>query len=255
MRLNQITNPKTTVDYLIRLHTVCHHRRLRVEQIGQVFKYSIPKIVINPGKSRTLLITAGIHGDEEAGPIAISHWIERASFPFDLRLILLPLLNPTGYAKHTRYNKSRRDLNRGFNRENTPAETVFFQKAVANEKIHFLLSLHEDNGHDGLYLYHTDDTKQQSCRQLIKAASGYCPIERSAKIYGDKVDDGLICVSNTDHSPKNYNSLEYYMKGRGVPYITFETPGAASLRKRVLAQIAALEYIIRNFDDFTPELH
>ncbi len=251
MRLHQIIDVPNTIEYIIKFHNACRQRRLKLEQIGLANQYSILKTVINPSIKRTLLITAGIHGDEPAGPIALTQFVERGSFPFNLRLIILPLLNPSGFAKKSRYNKQRRDLNRTFNREVTePKEIELFKKAIEGEKIDLMLSMHEDDTHDGTYLYTSDQDKIASYKRLLKDTNNYLPTEDGKSVYGDKSDDGVIYIDSKNHKAKHTHSLEYYMQDRGIQYVTFETPGKATLHKRILAQICALQYLIKNIESF-----
>ncbi len=50
------------------------------------------------------VLIAGIHGREPAGPMALAAYVERlADLGRDRAILLLPLLNPWGYAGHVRY--------------------------------------------------------------------------------------------------------------------------------------------------------
>src|SRR5690349_6724391 len=49
-----------------------------------------------PGKR--LYISAGIHGDEPAGPLAVLELIRKDAWPEGLEVWLCPCLNPTGFA-------------------------------------------------------------------------------------------------------------------------------------------------------------
>ncbi|NWK54169.1 succinylglutamate desuccinylase/aspartoacylase family protein [Verrucomicrobiaceae bacterium N1E253] len=60
-------------------------------------------------------ITAAVHGDEINGTGAIRKLIQEP--PFELKrgaLILVPVVNITGFERHSRYTPDRRDLNRTF---------------------------------------------------------------------------------------------------------------------------------------------
>src|SRR5262245_45205483 len=61
---------------------------------------------LRPG-DRIMLIQAGIHGDEIAGPITFLHHFDRvidAVHRRGLKLVCFPLANPSAYAGGTRYN-------------------------------------------------------------------------------------------------------------------------------------------------------
>jgi hypothetical protein len=67
--------------------------------------------------SRTLLVTAGFHGDEPAGSLAlVRHLTElaQAARACDVRLLLVPCVNPSGLAAGTRYNQAGERPNNDF---------------------------------------------------------------------------------------------------------------------------------------------
>lgn len=63
-----------------------------------------------------MLISAGFHGEEAAGPWGMLHFLsELQQDIFErINLSLLPLVNPTGFAKGHRFNKFGENPNRGF---------------------------------------------------------------------------------------------------------------------------------------------
>src|SRR5262245_28438334 len=69
-----------------------------------------------PGR-RSVVITAGFHGDEKAGPLTL---LEHAAELFDyarardVGLRLYPCVNPSGFQAHTRYNASGEHPNNDF---------------------------------------------------------------------------------------------------------------------------------------------
>lgn len=71
----------------------------------------------------TVLLFAGIHGDEPAGVYAAAKLIElldrdRSLLPKGIRLLIVPLANPDGYEVKTRQNSKGIDLNRNFPAKN-----------------------------------------------------------------------------------------------------------------------------------------
>jgi len=69
------------------------------------------------GKNVTLVI-AGIHGDEKAG-VVIAHKLDSflAERPYSVigrTVVILPIANPDGYIKNTRFNARNIDINRNF---------------------------------------------------------------------------------------------------------------------------------------------
>jgi len=64
--------------------------------------------------STRLYISAGIHGDEPAGPLAALRLLQENHWPADAEVWLLPCLNPTGFILNSRENDGRKDLNRDY---------------------------------------------------------------------------------------------------------------------------------------------
>src|SRR5205807_2137120 len=70
----------------------------------------------NAGSSQPtpkIYISAGIHGDEPAGPLALLQLLEENRWP-NAGLWLLPCLNPTGFLLNRRENDEGTDLNRQY---------------------------------------------------------------------------------------------------------------------------------------------
>src|SRR5262245_27576815 len=64
--------------------------------------------------SPRVYISAGIHGDEPAGPLAVRQLLQENQWPTDISIWLCPCLNPTGFASHHRENDEGIDLNREY---------------------------------------------------------------------------------------------------------------------------------------------
>ena len=58
-------------------------------------------------QDKIILITAGFHGDEKAGPLSILKYANEIidyAHKNGLKIIIYPLINPSGFEKNTRYN-------------------------------------------------------------------------------------------------------------------------------------------------------
>src|SRR5580698_9486524 len=70
----------------------------------------------SPG-ARTVLITAGFHGDEKAGPLTLlEHAAEIVGYAAarGVGLLIYPCINPSGFEAHIRYNLSGERPNNDF---------------------------------------------------------------------------------------------------------------------------------------------
>ncbi len=121
----------------------CYEPEPRPRIIGEVAPLELPPPEAPPAKHRligrsvkgspimiqilgegddTVLIMAGIHGNEPAGTPLVNRLIHHLRYNRDLlegrRIVLMPLANPDGMAAGTRENVRRIDLNRNFQTAN-----------------------------------------------------------------------------------------------------------------------------------------
>ena len=83
-----------------------------------------PLVGLSARGSRSVVITAGFHGDEKAGPMTLlEHASEIVAYAAerDVGLAIYPCVNPSGFEAHTRYNVTGEHPNNDFLRyETTP---------------------------------------------------------------------------------------------------------------------------------------
>jgi hypothetical protein len=111
---------------------------------------------------------------------------------------------------------------------------------------HFLHTLHEDPDRRDFYIYYqTDEGKKAIFKTLMNMVSQVLPITKQKTLYKDPVDQGMI------HSPKEKRgkhdcSVETFFARRGIPTLTTETPGRASLDVRGEVGRLAMEWLLQN---------
>lgn len=109
-----------------------------------------------------LLIVAGFHGEEKAGPLAVQRWLET----FDPNLYryvdvtFVPVVNPEGFDQGKRYGNSKEKTNCGFchpeNGDKPSQEGIILLKnyqLLKNCAKDGFLSLHEDLSETHFYVY------------------------------------------------------------------------------------------------------
>src|SRR5438445_10306584 len=93
---------------------------------------------------KRIYISAGIHGDEPAGPLAVRQLLQENHWPANADISILPCLNPTGFALNTRESNEGLDLNREYLQPNA-AETLAHVKWLERQpSFDLCLCLHED---------------------------------------------------------------------------------------------------------------
>lgn len=109
--------------------------------------------IVGPPGAPVVALSAGVHGDEPAGPWALLSIVRDGLLDGAFSYRIWPCTNPTGYALGTRANAEGHDINRSFHRGGTTPESRAM--IVSNRDRHFALSLdlHEDFESAGYYAY------------------------------------------------------------------------------------------------------
>jgi Succinylglutamate desuccinylase / Aspartoacylase family len=204
-----------------------------------------------PG-SRRLIITAGFHGDETAGPLTLlEHFEEIVAYAKtrDVGLTVYPSLNPSGFEDLTRYNRSGEAPNNDFLRyevepgvwagELTAGQT-FLRHALFHEgpketralaaeletqpTPHAALDIHQDPyiKQPLSYAYNFGDSA--AYRPFVAKTARLMHVARNEQVDDDvhTDEDGLIRLHD--------GSVTDYFWRRGVPYtVALETTTAAPL--------------------------
>ncbi len=196
-------------------------------------------VVTTPGK-RTLLITAGFHGDETAGPLTLlKHLPEIVDYARskDVGLRIYPSLNPSGFTDGTRYNRSGESPNNDFLRyEITPGVWVGELRPGQNFlrcEVHrggpketralcaeletlpapeAALDIHQDPWLGGSLSYAYTFGLKTAYLGMVKATAARMTIARSTEVDDDVRTDGDGLIELHD------GSVTDYMFRRGVPY-------------------------------------
>lgn len=103
--------------------------------------YPILSVHSRAPAAKTLLVLAGVHGDEIAGLLAVPEILE-AWISERVRLVVITPVNPTGAARGSRGNVDGQDINRDFVRFATPEARVV-RDVFESVRPDFVISLHE----------------------------------------------------------------------------------------------------------------
>src|SRR5438128_2164157 len=99
---------------IARWRAVCDDAGVRLKRFANRGKYGL-HYIDTEAQGPAVYLSAGIHGDEPAGPEALISWAE--ADPERLRkhaLLIFPCLNPWGLVNNIRLDADGRDLNRSF---------------------------------------------------------------------------------------------------------------------------------------------
>jgi predicted deacylase len=216
----------------------------RLERFGKIGDFPLVALTRPaPGQRPKIYISAGIHGDEPASPLALLELIEAGRLDDRASWYVCPLLNPTGLARGIRENAGGADLNRGYRNPQTPENTAHIAWLKHQPNFDLTISLHEDWEAKGFYLYELNPDRRASfAESIVRAASAIIPFDPSPLIDGREARAGII-RPNSDPAIREKWPESIYLRANhhaGLHY-TLETPSAFPLEKRIAALRTAVE--------------
>lgn len=241
-------------------------RRLRYGSHNYPFLSVQSPPVVRP-EHPTVLVSAGVHGDEPAGVYAIVDFLEHEAGQYadKVNLCVFPCMNPGGFEANTRHTMSGVDLNRSFDDEESAKQETFAVEVFTmkewmeyyHPQVRLALDLHENNpdafeedieeadGGDvpeetvrACYLYESCyDTRRRIGRQLIDALPYSAAVCLLPTIEGEVNDRGVIAYPEARKNAKFRTTLDAYVAERWTDHtIVTETPVIWSMEKRIAVQ-------------------
>lgn len=201
------------------------------------------------GDGPVVYISAGMHGDEPAGPLALLEMMEAGWLPGNFHWFICPVLNPGGLALGTRENRQGCDLNRDYFRRKS-LEIAAHTRWLSRQPVPSLfVSLHEDWESEGFYFYEInlacDDTDRS--HSILDAVAPFFPPEPGPEIDGHEVRaPGWIYHCAEADLPDSWPEAIWLAKNGCPLSFTFETPSQAELTQRVRAHIAGVKGVLEN---------
>jgi murein peptide amidase A len=187
-------------------------------------------------------LSAGIHGDEPAGPLAVLELLQQNNWPAGAEIYVLPCLNPVGCATNRRENGQGIDLNRDY--LNPQAAEVRAQVAWLERQPPFdlTLCLHEDWEAHGFYVYELNPEGNASrAAAMVAAVAAVCPIDRSALIEGRPAQNGVIRAELDPTMRPLWPEAFWLLQHKTRLSYTPEAPSDFPLQMRVNALVTAVQ--------------
>jgi len=199
----------------------------------------------------SLYFSAGIHGDEISGPLALLELLRRPGFFAGFNLTLFPILNPDGLAKNLRGNAGGIDLNRDYRNSKSPEILSHIAALETLGRFTATMMLHEDFEGIGAYLYELNDELRPTLgREIITAMGRHVPIDERPIIEEVRAQGGVLQRSDLvaklgpiEQREDWPEAIYLTMHHTRVSYTT-ETPKPFPLPDRVAAQIAAVQTLM-----------
>lgn len=223
---NEFVNNRETFQFNKDLVEACKGYG-QLTEIGESDGESVFKLVLNPNAKKTICFIAGLHGNEKGGPYGVLEFIKnKTHVPKSKKVVIIPLANPYGFKRNQRFCADGFDMNRHFMDDELIGDCKILWEGIKHENIALLHTLHEDPRIKSWYCYHIEH--KQIAEDLRELARKYFPIFGKSECWGDKTYEGLI---PDPESAKNTIEDKLYLE-YAIPYITTETPGLASMKKR-----------------------
>lgn len=193
---------------------------------------------------RKIYVSAGIHGDEPAGPLAVRQLLAENRWPADAEVWLCPCLNPRGFERGTRENPEGIDLNRDYREPKSAEVWTHVEWLELQPRFDCALCLHEDWESNGFYVYERSLAGLPPLApRMLDAVAKVCPIDHSAEIEGRPAERGIILVDDDPDARELWPETIYLTVAKTAQSCTLEAPSDFSLAVRVAALVAAVNAI------------
>lgn len=235
-------------ELVARFESAATRRGFRVERFGEIA--SAPLVALTkrtPGPRPRIYLSAGIHGDEPAPPLALIELLESGFFDSRANWLICPLLNPTGFLRRTRENADAVDLNRDYRHGLATEVRAHLQWLQRQPNFDRAICVHEDWESVGFYLYELNPLARPSLADaMIQAVAKVCPIETAAIIDGrESAAPGIIRPIADPLLRELWPEALYLRAHHTTLTYTLESPSALPLDQRIAALRAAIEAGVR----------
>jgi protein MpaA len=208
------------------------------------------------GDTPRVYISAGIHGDEPAGPLAVLFLLQQNKWPADFSFWLCPCLNPTGFLLNRRENADGVDLNRQYLQPQA-AETVAHINWLEGQPFFDLsLCLHEDWEAHGFYVYELNpDDRPSVAEAMIDNVVRVCPVDPSGLIEGRPARNGIIRPGIDPRDRPQWPEAFYLLSRKTRLSYTLEAPSDFPLPCRVAALVVGVGTALEMLQRQNQSLH
>ncbi|HEY5233354.1 MAG TPA: M14 family metallocarboxypeptidase [Verrucomicrobiae bacterium] len=194
-----------------------------------------------------IYISAGIHGDEPAGPLAALRLLQENHWPPDAEIFFLPCLNPVGFTLNKRENADGIDLNRDYRNPKSAETRAHIAWLERQTKFDLYLCLHEDWESHGFYLYEQNpDAKPSLAEKMIEAVQKVCPIDQSEIIEERVAKNGIVQPNILPQERPLWPEAFYLITQKSRRGYTLEAPSDFPLPVRINALVAAVNAALKN---------
>lgn len=196
-----------------------------------------------------ILVSAGIHGDEPAGTLALLEFLEKDGFSDAFEWLVFPALNPYGLLAGTRENGEGRDVNRDFKRCRSTESCFYIEQLQAFDRFDLHLCLHEDWEYDKAYLYELNSGTSPSIAPHLLEVTDRCIGLLDAPLIDGHAPTapGFIHHEIIPDEPEGWPEAIYLTNRYNLLSYTLETPSQVELARRVDCMLSFMDAALRSF--------
>jgi len=204
----------------------------RFEVVTETMVHDLPILSVRsrtPTAEKTLLVLAGVHGNELAGLLAVPSILERHVSSERVRLVVMTPVNPVGAAERKRHNATGHDINRDFVRFVTP-EAQAVRKVYDEVRPDFVIALHE-GPQDGTFMFANRFVDPKLASALCNALAAGGTLLAKKDYFGRRLPEpGLSPATATTRAVWRWWARAFrqqativYSQDRGVPELVLES--------------------------------
>lgn len=195
-----------------------------------------------------IYLSAGMHGDEPAGPLAALCLLEENVWP-TADLWLVPCLNPAGFRVNSRTNAAGVDVNRDYRNPQSDEARGHIAWLERQPGFDLTLLLHEDWEAHGFYCYELNpDGRKSFAPDMIEAVRPGCPIDDSSEIDGRPIAaPGIIRPNVPPESRPDWPEALWLHVHKAPLSYTLEAPSDWPLPVRVESLVRAVRVACEAF--------
>lgn len=192
--------------------------------------------------AQLLYISTGIHGDEPAGPLAALRLLRENKWPPNIEIVLIPCLNPVGFAKNWRGNGEGIDLNRDYLQPQAAETRAHIAWLEKQPDFDLSLCLHEDWESHGFYVYEVNPENKPSLGEsIVRGVEKVCPLDLSEIIEGREAHGGIIRPNLDPRTRPQWPEAFWLIQNKTRLSYTLEAPSDFELNVRVNALVAGVQ--------------
>ena len=223
---------------------------MEIEPLESIGGYPIYRIALKGGQKacRHVLLTAGLHGDEPAGPEAIMRFLARdhSSLLQTFEFFILPCINPHGFVHNTRENAIGSDINRSFEDDTTP-EAILVKRILQDRRFDTFVEFHEDWEFEGFYLFELQRKQRSIGPEIIESIKRIGPIYSTSSIDDMPVENGVVQTDLETQEISNEAMPLYVFRFHADHCITSETPTQWDIERRIRAHLTVLDMALQSY--------